>query len=57
MKIGVMIGADGAGATLDAVIELAKRAEAAGLDSVWMANIFSFDAISTLALKIGRAHV
>jgi F420-dependent oxidoreductase-like protein len=53
MKIGVMIGADGAGATLDDVIELAKRAEATGLDGVWMANIFSFDAISTLAL-IGR---
>ncbi len=53
MKIGVMIGADGAGASLDQVIDLAKRAEAAGLDSVWMANIFSFDAISTLAL-IGR---
>jgi 5,10-methylenetetrahydromethanopterin reductase len=53
MKIGVMIGADGAGASLDDVIGLARRAEAAGLDSVWMANIFSFDAISTLAL-IGR---
>lgn len=53
MKIGVMIGADGTGATLDDVIGIAQRAEAAGLDSVWMANIFSFDAISTLAL-IGR---
>ena len=53
MKIGVMIGADGGSATLDDVIGIAQRAEAAGMDSVWMANIFSFDAISTLAL-IGR---
>lgn len=53
MKIGVMIGADGAQASLDDVINLARGAEAVGLDSVWMANIFSFDAISTLAL-IGR---
>jgi F420-dependent oxidoreductase-like protein len=53
MKIGMMIGADGAGATLDQVIDVARRVEAAGLDSIWMANIFSFDAISTLAL-IGR---
>ena len=49
-----MIGADGANTTLDDVIGIAQHAEkAAGLDSVWMANIFSFDAISTLAL-IGR---
>ena len=53
MKIGVMIGADGGSTTLDDVIGIAQRAEAAGMDSVWMANIFSFDAISTLAL-IGR---
>lgn len=53
MKIGIMIGADGTGNTLDDVIEIAKNAEDAGLDNVWMANIFSFDAISTLAL-IGR---
>lgn len=53
MRIGTMIGADGAGATLDDVIGVAKRVEAAGLDNVWLANIFSFDAITTLAL-IGR---
>jgi F420-dependent oxidoreductase-like protein len=53
MKIGIMIGADGTSSTLDDVIDIAKNAEAAGLDNVWMANIFSFDAISTLAL-IGR---
>lgn len=53
MRIGVMIGSDGVRDTLDAVISKAKAAEAAGLDNVWLANIFSFDAISTLAL-IGR---
>ena len=53
MRIGTMMGADGTGATLDDVIGTAKRVEAAGLDSAWLANIFSFDAITTLAL-IGR---
>ena len=53
MQIGIMIGADGTGASLDQVIQIAKDAETAGLDSVWMANIFSYDAISALAL-IGR---
>ena len=53
LRIGTMIGADGTGATLEEVIGTAKRAEAAGLDSIWLANIFSFDAITTLAL-IGR---
>lgn len=53
MRIGIMIGADGANSTLDDVINTAKSAENAGLDNVWLANIFSFDAISTLAL-IGR---
>lgn len=48
-----MIGADGTNATLDDVIDIAKNAEAKGLDNVWLANIFGFDAISTLAL-IGR---
>ena len=53
MKIGVMIGADNTRNTLDDVVATAQKAEAAGLDNVWMANIFSFDAISTLAI-IGR---
>ncbi|MFT7652687.1 MAG: 5,10-methylenetetrahydromethanopterin reductase [Limisphaerales bacterium] len=53
MKIGAMIGADGTSSTLDDIIDIAKNAETAGLDNVWLANIFSFDAISTLAL-IGR---
>ena len=53
MRIGVMIGADGANSTLDDIIQIAKNAETAGMDNVWLANIFTFDAISTLAL-IGR---
>ena len=53
MKIGVMIGADDSQSGLNDVIDLAKKAEKLGLDSVWLANIFSYDAISTMAL-IGR---
>ena len=53
MRLGVMIGADGTSNTLDDVIGVAQHAEKAGLDNVWLANIFSFDAITTLAL-IGR---
>jgi 5,10-methylenetetrahydromethanopterin reductase len=53
MRIGMVIGADGANSTLDDVIAQAKRVEEVGLDTVWMANIFGFDAISALGL-IGR---
>lgn len=53
MRIGVMIGGDGQRRTLDDILETARRVEAAGLDDVWMANIFAHDAISTLAL-VGR---
>lgn len=52
MRIGTMMGATGT-TTLDDLIGMAKKVEAAGLDTIWMANIFSLDAISTLAL-IGR---
>ena len=48
-----MIGADGTKESIDAVVQLGKEIEAAGLDHVWIANIFSYDAITTLAL-IGR---
>ena len=48
MRIGVMIGADGTNNTLDDIIGVAKNVEQAGLDNVWLANIFSFDAITTL---------
>ncbi|MEE8079702.1 MAG: TIGR03564 family F420-dependent LLM class oxidoreductase, partial [Pseudomonadales bacterium] len=53
MRIGLMIGADGTNATLDDVVGIAQRAEQVGLDNVWMANIFGFDAVSALAI-IGR---
>lgn len=53
MRIGLMIGADGTRATLDDIVARAKAAETAGLDNLWLANIFSFDAISTLGI-IGR---
>jgi F420-dependent oxidoreductase-like protein len=48
-----MIGADGTKSSINEVIQLGKDMESAGLDHVWLANIFSYDAISTLAL-IGR---
>ena len=53
MRIGVMLGADGGSGGLDDVVAAARRVEAAGLDNLWMANIFSFDAISTLSI-VGR---
>lgn len=53
MRLGVMIGSDGTSSTIDQVIDRVRGVEAAGLDNVWLANIFSFDAITTLAL-IGR---
>lgn len=53
MRIGVMIGGDGQRRTLADIVTIARQVENAGLDDVWMANIFSHDAISTLAL-VGR---
>lgn len=53
MRIGVMLGADGSATDLDGIVASAKRVEAAGLDNLWMANIFSYDAIGTLAI-VGR---
>lgn len=50
MKIGVMIGADGTSMTLDDVCAHIKDVEERGFDTAWMANIFSFDAISTLSI-------
>lgn len=45
-----MTGADGGESSVDDVVALAQRVEAAGLDTLWMANIFSLDAILTLAI-------
>jgi len=54
MRIGAMIGADGTKESIGDVVRLGQEIEAAGLDHVWIANIFSFDAITALAL-IGQA--
>ena len=53
MKTGVMLDTDNKNQGLEHLIRVAQRVEAAGLDNIWMANIFSLDAISSMAL-IGR---
>lgn len=50
MRIGIWQGADRRRASLDDVIELAKRTETAGLDAFWMAHIRGLDAISALTV-------
>src|SRR4029453_6843329 len=50
MRIGIMFGADGANPTLRDLASRAKAIEAQGFDAIWMANIFSFDAIAALSL-------
>lgn len=52
MKIGLMAGAT-PGDSLDQVIENAKMLDQRGFHSLWLANIFGLDAITTLSL-IGR---
>jgi 5,10-methylenetetrahydromethanopterin reductase len=54
MRIGVMSGAtDGPDGSIDGLIARAKDLEARGFHTIWMANIFGLDAITSLAL-IGR---
>ena len=55
MRIGLNFGADpsAAGATLDDIVEIARKAEAGGFDTFWLPNIFSFDAIGALTV-VGR---
>ncbi|MEX2489142.1 MAG: LLM class F420-dependent oxidoreductase [Pseudomonadales bacterium] len=54
MRKGLMIGAtEGPDTSLDSIVRSAKDAEEKGFDHLWMANIFGFDAISTLSI-IGR---
>ena len=50
MRIGVMMGATGGNDTIDGLIEQARAVEAANLDNVWLANIFTVDAISALSI-------
>tara|TARA_A100001037_G_scaffold285739_1_gene293363 strand:- start:59 stop:970 length:912 start_codon:yes stop_codon:yes gene_type:complete len=49
MKFGIMTGADGVSHGVNDIVDMAKKAEGAGFHSLWMANIFSLDAIMTLA--------
>jgi len=50
MRIGVMLSMPGTRNTIDGLIQAAQRAETAGFASVWLPNIFDFDAITALAL-------
>ena len=54
MKIGIMSGATAAvGNTVDSIINFAQRVEQQGFSSLWMANIFGLDAVTTLSI-VGR---
>jgi F420-dependent oxidoreductase-like protein len=48
------IGIGGRGNGIDPTLEEAKRAEEAGFQSMWFSNIFSYDALTLIALA-GRA--
>ena len=50
MRFGLMSGASMTGVTVDSIVTLAKRAEAAGFASLWMAHIRSIDAIAALGV-------
>ncbi len=53
MRIGIMYGADGSDGGLDVIAETARRIESKGFSTLWMPNIFSWDAITALSI-IGR---
>jgi F420-dependent oxidoreductase-like protein len=53
MRIGIMTGAGGPGDTIDNLVARGREVERRGFATLWMANIFSLDAILTLAI-IGR---
>lgn len=50
MKFGIMTGASFQGITVDSIVSLARRAEAAGFDSLWMAHVRTIDAITALGV-------
>lgn len=55
MRIGINIGgSNGPDGQIDALISRTRDVERRGFPSVWMANIFGLDAVTTLAL-VGRA--
>ncbi|MBM4384307.1 MAG: TIGR03564 family F420-dependent LLM class oxidoreductase [Deltaproteobacteria bacterium] len=53
MRIGIMTGASGPGDTIDTLVARGQEVERRGFPALWMANIFSLDAILTLAI-MGR---
>ena len=53
MRIGIMTGAGGPGDTIDTLVAKGQDVERRGFAALWMANIFSLDAILTLAI-VGR---
>lgn len=53
MRIGIMSGDRNSGNTIDELVARGKEIERRGFASVWMANIFSLDAILALAI-VGR---
>ena len=53
MRIGIMTGAGGPEDTIDKLVRRAQEVERRGFATLWMANIFSLDAILTLAI-VGR---
>ncbi|MEQ8661144.1 MAG: LLM class flavin-dependent oxidoreductase, partial [Gammaproteobacteria bacterium] len=50
MRIGLMLGADRGATRIEGVCALARRAETAGFDSLWMAHIRALDAIAALTV-------
>ncbi len=54
MRIGMIIGADGVNRTVADLVKTAQKMEALKFDSVWMAQMMSYDAIGTLSV-IGHA--
>jgi F420-dependent oxidoreductase-like protein len=53
MRIGIMTGAGGPGDTIDKLVARGQEVERRGFATLWMANIFSLDAIFTLGV-VGR---
>ena len=65
MRKGIMTGARassddlneiGRTITVDEIAELARRAEGLGYDTLWMANVFSLDAIMTLGIAARESN-
>src|SRR5215207_2682966 len=54
MRIGIGLGISGGPSGFDDLLRQAEQAEAAGFASVWVSNIFSYDALTVLAFA-GRA--